>query len=253
LEVACLQTAALYALAVSQYTHVTQQDCPHCAVSGPPPTLLASAFTFLRVCQSSNTFFQCERQREVSLRTREAHSNRARGLITRAREASQGGEEAARKEGGSWGVAAAGLRAREGWHLLPHSFSTSDDGSPTGPTQARLRAAFGGEPSCSASGTSSTAVGCRAAALAAALLSCAFSAVSALRTSLVHAPRPGCCSRSLASSGLRPRSGSATRSSRTASRTRAFEVAFALDIASACYLPCSEARRGESGTPPDTV
>ena len=46
----------------------------------------------------------------------------------------------------------------------------------------------------------------------------AFSAVSASRTSLVPAPRFGCCSRSLASSGLGPSSGSASHSPRTASR-----------------------------------
>eukprot|EP00964_Phaeocystis_antarctica_P131368 scaffold95260_cov63-Phaeocystis_antarctica.AAC.2 len=57
----------------------------------------------------------------------------------------------------------------------------------------------------------------RAAALAASLS--AFRAFSASRTSLVAAPRSGCCSRSLASIGLKPRSGSATRRSRTASRS----------------------------------
>ena len=46
----------------------------------------------------------------------------------------------------------------------------------------------------------------------------AFSAVSASRTSLLPAPRSGCCSRNLASSGLKPSSGSVTRSPRTASR-----------------------------------
>eukprot|EP00964_Phaeocystis_antarctica_P065090 scaffold39217_cov62-Phaeocystis_antarctica.AAC.1 len=75
--------------------------------------------------------------------------------------------------------------------------------------QARLSATFEGAPLSSAAGGA-------AAALAASLS--AFSAVSATRTSLVAAPRSGCCSCSLASSGLKPRSGSATRSPRTASR-----------------------------------
>ena len=39
----------------------------------------------------------------------------------------------------------------------------------------------------------------------------AFSAVSASRTSLLPAPRSGCCSRSLASNGLGPSSGSAIK------------------------------------------
>eukprot|EP00964_Phaeocystis_antarctica_P108464 scaffold73051_cov62-Phaeocystis_antarctica.AAC.2 len=100
------------------------------------------------------------------------------------------------------------------------------DGSLPQPTQARLSATFGGapppsaargaSPSSTAGGTPSSAAG-RAAAARAASLS-AFTAVSASRTSLVPAPRSGCCSCSLASSGLRPRSGSATRSARTAER-----------------------------------
>eukprot|EP00964_Phaeocystis_antarctica_P061641 scaffold36844_cov58-Phaeocystis_antarctica.AAC.7 len=75
--------------------------------------------------------------------------------------------------------------------------------------QARLRATGKGARPSSAAG------GAAAAALEASLS--AFSAASATRTSLVAAPRSGCCSRSLASSGLKPRSGSATRSPRTAS------------------------------------
>eukprot|EP00964_Phaeocystis_antarctica_P149606 scaffold116783_cov63-Phaeocystis_antarctica.AAC.3 len=51
----------------------------------------------------------------------------------------------------------------------------------------------------------------------------AFRTFSASRTSLVAAPSSGCCSRSLASSGLTPRSGSASHSPRTASR-RASDV-----------------------------
>eukprot|EP00964_Phaeocystis_antarctica_P085144 scaffold53730_cov41-Phaeocystis_antarctica.AAC.3 len=75
--------------------------------------------------------------------------------------------------------------------------------------QARLSATFGGAlPSPAAGGT---------AAASAASLS-AFSTVSASRTSLVAAPSSGCCFRSLASSGLKPRSGSANRTPRTASR-----------------------------------
>eukprot|EP00964_Phaeocystis_antarctica_P131076 scaffold94938_cov57-Phaeocystis_antarctica.AAC.3 len=81
--------------------------------------------------------------------------------------------------------------------------------------QARLSATFEGAPPSSAAG------GAAAAALAASLS--AFSAASATRTSLVAAPRSGCCARSLASSGLKPRSGSAKRIPRTASR-RASDV-----------------------------
>eukprot|EP00964_Phaeocystis_antarctica_P039871 scaffold22792_cov64-Phaeocystis_antarctica.AAC.3 len=77
--------------------------------------------------------------------------------------------------------------------------------------QARLSATFEG------AAPSSTARGGSAAAALAASLS-AFSFASASRTSLVAAPRSGCCARSLASSGLKPRLGSATRSPRTASR-----------------------------------
>eukprot|EP00964_Phaeocystis_antarctica_P060620 scaffold36150_cov54-Phaeocystis_antarctica.AAC.5 len=84
--------------------------------------------------------------------------------------------------------------------------------------QARLSATFEGAPSSSAAGgAAASAAGGGAAAAVAASLS-AFSAFSASRTSLVAAPRSGCCARSLASSGLKPRSGSATRSPRTASR-----------------------------------
>eukprot|EP00964_Phaeocystis_antarctica_P138532 scaffold103204_cov60-Phaeocystis_antarctica.AAC.2 len=79
--------------------------------------------------------------------------------------------------------------------------------------QARLSAACEGALPSSAAGGG--------AALAASLS--AFSAASATRTSLVAAPRSGCCSCSLASSGLKPRLGSATRSPRTASR-RASDV-----------------------------
>eukprot|EP00964_Phaeocystis_antarctica_P113320 scaffold77372_cov55-Phaeocystis_antarctica.AAC.1 len=84
------------------------------------------------------------------------------------------------------------------------------DGSLKQPMQARLSATGKGAAPSSAAG------GATAAALAASLS--AFSAASATRTSLVAAPRSGCCARSLASSGLKPRSGSATRSPRTASR-----------------------------------
>eukprot|EP00964_Phaeocystis_antarctica_P071811 scaffold43864_cov59-Phaeocystis_antarctica.AAC.5 len=75
--------------------------------------------------------------------------------------------------------------------------------------QARLSATFEGAPPSSAAG---------GAAVALAASPSAFSAASASRTSLVAAPRSGCCACSLASSGLKPRSGSATRSPRTASR-----------------------------------
>eukprot|EP00964_Phaeocystis_antarctica_P056374 scaffold33258_cov62-Phaeocystis_antarctica.AAC.8 len=96
--------------------------------------------------------------------------------------------------------------------------SSMSDGSLRQPMQARLSATGKGARPSSAAGDaplSSTAGGAAAAAVAA-LLS-AFSAASATRTSLVAAPKYGCCSRSLASSGLKPRSGSATRSPRTAS------------------------------------
>jgi hypothetical protein len=88
--------------------------------------------------------------------------------------------------------------------------SSMSDGSRAQPMQARLSATGKGVVLLLAAG------GGAAAALAASLS--AFSAFSASRTSLVAAPRSGCCSRSLASSGLTPRSGSATRSPRTASR-----------------------------------
>eukprot|EP00964_Phaeocystis_antarctica_P132585 scaffold96710_cov44-Phaeocystis_antarctica.AAC.1 len=94
------------------------------------------------------------------------------------------------------------------------------DGSLAQPMHARLSATFEGAlPSSAAGGAEagSAAAGRAAAAASAASLS-AFSAFSASRTSLVAAPRSGCCARSLASSGLKPRSGSATRSPRTASR-----------------------------------
>eukprot|EP00964_Phaeocystis_antarctica_P049721 scaffold28807_cov67-Phaeocystis_antarctica.AAC.13 len=87
--------------------------------------------------------------------------------------------------------------------------SSISDGSLRQPIQARLGATFEGAAALSAAG------GAAAVALAASLS--AFSAFSASRTSLVAAPKSGCCSRSLASSGLKPRSGSATRSPRTAS------------------------------------
>eukprot|EP00964_Phaeocystis_antarctica_P038819 scaffold22211_cov56-Phaeocystis_antarctica.AAC.1 len=73
--------------------------------------------------------------------------------------------------------------------------------------QARLSATFEGAPPSLAAG------GAAAAALAASLS--AFSAASASRTSLVAAPRSGCCSRSLASSGLKPRPGSQPHSQST--------------------------------------
>eukprot|EP00964_Phaeocystis_antarctica_P132896 scaffold97047_cov54-Phaeocystis_antarctica.AAC.4 len=84
--------------------------------------------------------------------------------------------------------------------------------------QARLSATFeGARPLSPAGGAAASAAGGAAAAASEASLS-AFSAASATRTSLVAAPRSGCCSRSLASSGLKLRSGSATRRPRTASR-----------------------------------
>eukprot|EP00964_Phaeocystis_antarctica_P119338 scaffold83086_cov27-Phaeocystis_antarctica.AAC.1 len=83
--------------------------------------------------------------------------------------------------------------------------------------QARLSATFeGAAPSPAAGGGAATA------ALAASLS--ALSAASASRTSLVAAPSSGSCARSLASSGLKPRSGSVTRSPRTASRRAALGV-----------------------------
>eukprot|EP00964_Phaeocystis_antarctica_P032212 scaffold18251_cov27-Phaeocystis_antarctica.AAC.1 len=83
------------------------------------------------------------------------------------------------------------------------------DGSLAQPMQARLSATGKGATPASAAG---------GAAAASAASPSAFSAASAARTSLVAAPKSGCCCRSLASSGLKPRSGSATRSPRTASR-----------------------------------
>eukprot|EP00964_Phaeocystis_antarctica_P111518 scaffold75867_cov34-Phaeocystis_antarctica.AAC.3 len=87
------------------------------------------------------------------------------------------------------------------------------DGNRAQPKQARL----GISPACEGAPSSLAAGGAVAGGAAAASLS-AFSAASASRTSLVAAPSSGCFSRSLASSGLKPRSGSVTRSPRTASR-----------------------------------
>eukprot|EP00964_Phaeocystis_antarctica_P078633 scaffold48910_cov56-Phaeocystis_antarctica.AAC.3 len=89
--------------------------------------------------------------------------------------------------------------------------------------QARLSATGKGAAlSSAAGGTPSSAAGGVAAAALAASLS-AFSAASATRTSLVAAPRSGCCACSLASSGLKPRSGSVIRRARTAS-SRASDI-----------------------------
>eukprot|EP00964_Phaeocystis_antarctica_P023269 scaffold13023_cov70-Phaeocystis_antarctica.AAC.2 len=90
--------------------------------------------------------------------------------------------------------------------------SPISDGSRAQPKQARLGAsdASGGAPLTSVVGG--------AAAAASVASRSAFRAVSASRTSLLPAPRSGCCSRSLASSGLGPSSGSARHSRRTASR-----------------------------------
>ena len=76
-------------------------------------------------------------------------------------------------------------------------------------------AAAAAPPAADEGGAPSSVAGWAAAALAAS--ASAFSAISAARTSLVAALRSGCCSCSLASNGLKPRSGSATRSPRTAS------------------------------------
>eukprot|EP00964_Phaeocystis_antarctica_P081012 scaffold50638_cov55-Phaeocystis_antarctica.AAC.1 len=98
------------------------------------------------------------------------------------------------------------------------------DGSRAQPKQARLSASEagkGGLPSPAAGGAAAGggAVAAGSAVVVASVASLsALSAASAARTSLVAAPRSGCCSCSLASSGLKPRSGSATRSPRTASR-----------------------------------
>eukprot|EP00964_Phaeocystis_antarctica_P117804 scaffold81623_cov60-Phaeocystis_antarctica.AAC.5 len=129
--------------------------------------------------------------------------------------------------------------------------SSISDGIRAQPKQARLGAsdAFGGAPpSLAAGGAADTdaegtppspTAGGGAAVASVALLS-AFSAVSASRTSLVPAPRAGCCSRSLASSGLRPSSGSASHSPRTVSR-RASAIVPAQRAAS--YLPRRNSRR----------
>eukprot|EP00964_Phaeocystis_antarctica_P018235 scaffold10094_cov53-Phaeocystis_antarctica.AAC.3 len=102
--------------------------------------------------------------------------------------------------------------------------SPISDGSRAQPKQARLIASDAGKgvPPPTAAGGAAAAGGSAAAGGAAAAASVpslsAFSAVSASRTSLVPAARSGCCSRSLASSGLGPRPGSASHSPRTASR-----------------------------------
>eukprot|EP00964_Phaeocystis_antarctica_P052525 scaffold30768_cov68-Phaeocystis_antarctica.AAC.3 len=100
--------------------------------------------------------------------------------------------------------------------------SPISDGSRAQPKQARLGAsdADKGVPPLPAAGGAATAGGVAAAASAAASVASpsALSAISASRTSLLPAARSGCCSRSLASSGLGPRPGSASHSPRTASR-----------------------------------
>ena len=75
-------------------------------LSGPPPTLLASAFTFLRVCQSSHTIFSV-RGREKSLRTREAqqqgegaHHAGSRGITRRRRGRKEGRRIVGRRSSG---------------------------------------------------------------------------------------------------------------------------------------------------------
>eukprot|EP00964_Phaeocystis_antarctica_P014228 scaffold7831_cov95-Phaeocystis_antarctica.AAC.4 len=117
------------------------------------------------------------------------------------------------------------------------------DGSRAQPKQARLGVsdASGGAPPSSAAGRAAVAGGVVAAAFLASLS--AFSTISASRTSLVPAPRSGCCSRSLASSGLRPRPGSATRSPRTASRTASDIGACSARVASRCYPRGARAAR----------
>eukprot|EP00964_Phaeocystis_antarctica_P083590 scaffold52584_cov63-Phaeocystis_antarctica.AAC.1 len=112
--------------------------------------------------------------------------------------------------------------------------SSISEGSRAQPMQARLSAAGEGAPPSSAAGGAAADLSASLSAAALASLSAAalaslsavalaasasaFTAVSASRTSLVPAPRSGCCSRSLASSGLGPRSGQAKCSPRTASR-----------------------------------
>eukprot|EP00964_Phaeocystis_antarctica_P150821 scaffold118310_cov66-Phaeocystis_antarctica.AAC.7 len=90
--------------------------------------------------------------------------------------------------------------------------SPMSDGSRAQPKQARLGASDAGKgvvpPSPVVGGEAAASLGSLAA----------FSAFSASRTSLVFASRSGCCSRSLASSGLTPRLGSASHCPRTASR-----------------------------------
>eukprot|EP00964_Phaeocystis_antarctica_P073469 scaffold45061_cov34-Phaeocystis_antarctica.AAC.1 len=117
------------------------------------------------------------------------------------------------------------------------------DGSRKQPMQARLSATFGGARASSAAGG--------AAAASVASLS-AFSAASASRTSLVAAPRSGFCSRSLASSGLKPRSGSATRRPRTATRRACLECMLLHDLPPALHRlrarrVCGPALRGGIG------
>eukprot|EP00964_Phaeocystis_antarctica_P109696 scaffold74140_cov66-Phaeocystis_antarctica.AAC.1 len=120
--------------------------------------------------------------------------------------------------------------------------SSMSDGSLAQPMQARLSATFEGAP------PSSTAGGAAVAALAASLS--AFSAASATRTSLVAAPRSGCCSRSLASSCLKPRPGSATRRPRTASR-RASDISATLCTAPSPWMQARLSAACE-GAPPSS-
>ena len=95
---------------------------------------------------------------------------------------------------------------------VAHPVATPE-GTPASSTAGDALAAGG----ASAAGGTAAAAGGAAAAASVASSRSPFSAVSASRTSLVPAPRSGCCSRSLASSGLGPSSGSASHSPRTAS------------------------------------
>eukprot|EP00964_Phaeocystis_antarctica_P074760 scaffold46035_cov65-Phaeocystis_antarctica.AAC.2 len=107
--------------------------------------------------------------------------------------------------------------------------SSISDGSLAQPKQARLTAsdagkgaplspAAGGAAAAAAAAAAGSAAAAGGVAAASVASLSAFSAVSASRTSLLPALRSGCCSRSLASSGLGPRLGSASHSPRTASR-----------------------------------
>eukprot|EP00964_Phaeocystis_antarctica_P142831 scaffold108179_cov66-Phaeocystis_antarctica.AAC.2 len=121
--------------------------------------------------------------------------------------------------------------------------SPISDGILAQPKQARL-----GASDASGGATLSSAAG--GAAATSVPSPSAFSAVSASRTSLVPAPRSGCRCRSLASSGLGPRSGSASHSPRTASSRASVIGACLLQHLRAPQYATAPGKKRESASKP---